>query len=345
MAWDVGIQHLAYCIIEVNYDTKKFKILDWKNLDLTEEDKFQCSCKLKKKNKKDTIEVNCTSPAKFYTTIDNQTTYYCGAHKKQYKTNKDEINEKYVKDYENLNKDKCQFTSKKECKSVGKFLFDNLICCKVHKESLLKQKIKDLSLKSIKKNKCTSTDPQMLCYRMYKKFNEFEIFKNVDEVYIENQPSFKNPTMKAVSSMLFSYFVNLFMNQDQIQNKKVKFVSPSFKINITKELYQIIENKKIKHDQDNLNNKVQFRGKNKDKCACRLCALVDELEKNKTKFGEKYDKYKLSSYQAVKEIGIIYTEKILNDNGINDALKLIEQYNKKDDVCDAFLHAYRKVIF
>ena len=173
---------------------------------------------------------------------------------------------------------------------------------------------------------------------MYKKLNEIPEFKDIDEVYIENQPSFKNPTMKAVSSMLFSYFIFLFMTNNESHNKTVKFVSPSFKINITQDLLEEINIKKKSHDQDNLKNK-------KDVCKCRLCVLVKEIDNNKNKFGEKYDKYKLSSYDSVKEIGIIYTGKILKDNNLGDSLKLIDQYTKKDDVCDAFLHAYRKIIF
>ena len=45
-SWDVGIKHLAYCIINVKNDG--FKIEKWENIDLTEDEKFKCSGLLKK---------------------------------------------------------------------------------------------------------------------------------------------------------------------------------------------------------------------------------------------------------------------------------------------------------
>jgi hypothetical protein len=56
---------------------------------------------------------------------------------------------------------------------------------------------------------------------------------NVDMVLIENQPTFKNPTMKAISDTLYTWFmirgiVDKDINQSTIQ--KIKFISPSNKL-------------------------------------------------------------------------------------------------------------------
>jgi hypothetical protein len=58
----------------------------------------------------------------------------------------------------------------------------------------------------------------------------------VDKIVIENQPSLKNPTMKSIEMLLFSYFVH-----HNFQN--VKFVSPSGKLKINDGLTKIILSK------------------------------------------------------------------------------------------------------
>jgi len=325
LAWDVGIKHLAYCILEVDEETKKFNIMKWENIDLTDVEQHTCSC----------ISTNgkrCTVSAKFLLTINDETKYYCGKHKKQYTVNVVDIENQHVKKYESKTKELCQHqTNKNKCTKKANYSFDNMLCCKPHKDSLLKQKFKELSLKSIKTTKCTATGPQILCERMYKKLSAINEFSGVDEVYIENQPTLKNPTMKAVSSMLFSYFVYLFTS-NELANRTVKFVSPSFKIKIDDSLINIIEGKQKSHD------KVK-----KENCKCRFCKLCNEISSHKEKFDNKYDKYKLS-YDAVKELGIVYTEKILIDHDIKDKLDMINKYDKKDDLCDAFLHGYKKTL-
>lgn len=316
LGWDVGIKHLAYCII--NKEGNNFKVEKWAIIDLTESDQHRCCGILKKDNS------ICDAGACFYGISGNDTKYYCGTHKSQHIVDLDAL----VKPC-NEN-EQCKFISprsKKGCDKSGECIINGNICCKKHKETLLKEKNKELSIKTIKVKKCTSADPQYLCERMYKKLNEIEDFANVDRVYIENQPTFINPTMKAVSSMLLSYFVYLFASK-KLSNKIVKFVSPSFKILLNDDLVQCINTKLTEHQ------KVK-----QETCKCRLCILGKELITNKDK---PYEKYKFS-YDSVKELGIIYTEKILSDNKINDNFNLIKNYSKKDDLCDAFLHAYKKL--
>src|SRR5437016_13928099 len=98
----------------------------------------------------------------------------------------------------------------------------------------------------------------------------------MNEIYIENQPSFINPIMKTITSMLFSYFIYMFKFNKE-DNKIVKFVSPSVKINIDEKLIIFSENKINEHK---LNKK--------ENCKCRLCKLDLELKENKIKLKEKY---------------------------------------------------------
>lgn len=333
LGWDVGIKNLAYCIINRNKTDNTFRVEKWVILNLTDSDQYKCCGLLKKKNKSDIEDVQCGAGASFTSTINNETKYYCGTHKSQCKVDIIAIENEMVKPYTNATKEKCKFRSsksKKDCIKKAEYIINDCICCKTHKESQLKEKIKQISIKPIKTQKCTSADPQLLCERMYKKLKEIDDFKNVNRVYIENQPTFINPTMKAVSSMLLSYFVYLFTSNN-LENRIVKFVSPSFKILLNEDLIKIINTKMDEH-----------KNVKQEKCKCRMCTLTTEIANNKTKFNESYDKYKFG-YDSIKEIGIIYTEKVLDDNKIKDDFNLISGYDKKDDLCDAFLHAFRKL--
>lgn len=333
IGWDVGIKNLAYCIINKNNETNTFKIEQWKIIDLTEHVEYSC-CGLLKKKKNDTEAKKCDKTAKYYVEDNGETKYYCAVHKKQYTINIDDIEKQYVKDYENKDKQillLCQYImprSNKQCNKKAGYEFKDELCCKTHKELLLKNKIKELSIKPIKKDK-SLFDPQILCERMYKKLSELKDIETIDEVYIENQPTHINPVMKAVSSMLFSYFVYIFSSKN-LTNKKVKFVAPSSKLELTKEL--------MDHATIKINNHNAVK---KNECCCRLCKLNEDITKNHTDNADKYKEYKLS-YEGTKEMGIIYAEKILENND-KHALELIKDYSKKDDLCDAFLHGYRKM--
>jgi hypothetical protein len=70
---------------------------------------------------------------------------------------------------------------------------------------------------------------------MYKKLDLLPELLQVDEVLVENQPTFINPTMKSVSSMLYSYFVMRAIHEKDKTGstiQTVNFCSPSNKIKV-----------------------------------------------------------------------------------------------------------------
>lgn len=332
LSWDVGIKNLAYCITEINKENNTFKILKWAIIDLTGNEENTC-CALLKKKKGDIEDKICGKKAKFYCNVNSEIKYYCLTHKSQQEIDIIDFEVKHVSIYVNPDKSPCQFIAPKTNKTCIKkagFKIDDCICCKAHKETLLKKKLKDLSPQPIKK-KSTYTDPQVLCESMYTKLSELvDDFKNVDEVYIENQPTHINPIMKSVSSSLLSYFVFLFQS-NKLSGKIVKFVAPSSKITMTKELL------------DKLNTKITEHNTTKNQeCKCRICKLDVELKLNKEQHNETYTEYKFG-YEVTKELGMIYGEKILEDNNGKDSLDLIKDYKKQDDLFDAFLHGYKQL--
>ena len=85
--------------------------------------------------------------------------------------------------------------------------------------------------KSLKKNKMKEFEgiPDVL--------DSMEEFRNISNVLIENQPSLKNPTMKTIQVMLYSYFVFqkhksnlLFGKESPIKN--IEFISATNKLKV-----------------------------------------------------------------------------------------------------------------
>jgi len=88
------------------------------------------------------------------------------------------------------------------CDKSSKFISSDGIClCSSHK--ILKC-YKDLQFKNIKKEK---NPIQLLGKNMVQILDKKEKFLEVDHVLIENQPALKNPTMKTVQMILYSYFL------------------------------------------------------------------------------------------------------------------------------------------
>ena len=65
------------------------------------------------------------------------------------------------------------------------------------------------------------------------------------------------------------------------------------------------------------------------------------MKKNKKQHDTQYNKYSLD-YIPTKQLGIYYTKKLLKDYGEESKIELLKNCDKEDDLCDAFLHAYKK---
>lgn len=112
----------------------------------------------------------------------------------------------------------CDHKAKGKCcdKSASKTDKDGFKLCTSH--SKLKM-YKDKKLKNIKK-----IDNHMfhMGKKIIKTLDEKENFSEVDIVCIENQPALKNPTMKSVQMIIYSYFLMKEINDIQMINARNK---------------------------------------------------------------------------------------------------------------------------
>lgn len=215
LAWDVGIKNLAYCKLKLDYNEDTMTILDWNIISLTG-DKIKCN--------------KCIKIATFqYTNHENKTLYFCATHVDKFSVdlakNKDYICQKL-----NTKKVKC-------CDKNTHMIIPNTDYgwCKDHYDAEFAKYEKKYKIKKFKQESCMKAKPHELVLSLYEKLDDIadELLDEVDEIIIENQPSLKNPTMKTVSTILFTYYVDRGIYQrDENPVKDVKFVAPSGKLKV-----------------------------------------------------------------------------------------------------------------
>ena len=218
LSWDIGIINLSYCLIE--YLNDKYNIIEWENINISLEQNKNIKCEgfLKNKNK-------CKSNALFFTLENN---YYCKKHKTEESI---EIKSK-----------KCIYPL---CKRNKKYYTDDMMkgYCKIHKDKyegdyILKEKSKRSEFELISEKLVEELDsrPELL---------------DCDNVLIENQPAIKNPKMKSIQMIIYSYFL-IRGKVDKINKKinSISFLLASNKLKIeldNKELLKINIIKKYKN--------------------------------------------------------------------------------------------------
>ena len=298
-SFDVGIVHLAYCIIDKQMNN--FIIEKWGVINI-DENIINCShiIKQNKQNKQ------CNKKATFALKLNNNITYYCTSHKKDHKELLDNfINNSNLKD---ITQKCCHIVPKSGniCNKKASNQIENNSYCAVHFKGLCK-------LGKLNQVIATKKSIQDLGEAMYRQLDDIKEMLQVDEILIENQPTLINPTMKTIASLLYGYFVMRGIVEKQKTNSQIqniRFISPSNKLKIDGE--NLIENKTILAE-----------------------TLKDDTCDKKTK-----QKAKKEEYIMTKSIGIKYTRALLEENKLNDSIKLLDGFEKKDDPCDAFLQGY-----
>ena len=245
ISWDVGIIHLAFCILEKETD-KECKILDWGNLNLLNNINYQCNGFI---NSSKSTSI-CNKPCKYYYQSAGKTYHFCGLHKRQYL--KIEKKELVITKYKGIELCK-EITSKGICcNKKTNSIIDNKILCNYHCKRIQK-KHNENDIKKIIIQKASKAPIGNIKRNLIDLLDKNKAFLDVDFVLIENQPSLKNPKMKSVAETLYTWFMirGLIDNPNGLM-KKIYYLSPSNKIkvkndDVEKELSKIKnESKKYK---------------------------------------------------------------------------------------------------
>jgi len=220
LSFDVGIIHLAYCLF--TKENNNWNILEWGNIDLTNRENTKCDCGLK---------------ASF--THNNK--HYCKVHSKKCEQLK--IFEELF--FEN-NQNKCNYLVKDNlCNKKSSFCYiSNEFYCKTHAKTYYKKLETQYKVKPYKNISVSNLDFDETQLKLFEILDSKKELLKANIVLIENQPSFKNPKMKTISTFIYSYYLIRGIIDKNLTNskiEKVKFMSPSNKLKLVDEG----ENKKL----------------------------------------------------------------------------------------------------
>ena len=143
---------------------------------------------------------------------------------------------------------------------------EQIYYCNKHYNLLSTKEKKDV--KSIKPpKKCNKYRLEELGLRLFKTLDEKPLFAECENIIIENQPVLKNPTMKSIQIMLYSYFL--------IKNKNInliKLINASNKLKVYKD--KISEN-----DQEIIDKIKDKYRKNKMTAILHARLMIHDKEK------------------------------------------------------------------
>ena len=243
LGWDVGIKNLAYSLIDYNEETQTKEIIDWGVINLMSEvdeapKPVHLCCESNKKGKK------CELKA-IYLLQSDETKGVCKVHQKLLKYAQFkflDLTQKAICCYEtyvkktNITKkcEKAAFTTRKDDLTKG--------YCNQHLKVVQSQDPFEIyEIKKDKKELVREISILTLSKRLFQHLESLgDILLNVDEIIIENQPVLKNPTMKTIQILLYSYFIINGILKEKVKN--INFFSASKKL----EAFDDIDNKIFK---------------------------------------------------------------------------------------------------
>jgi len=339
LSWDVGIINLAYCVLYKNDDksTEKYIVKELNIINLIDATE-----------KKLCVHDKCKKVATYIGEYNKETYHYCGIHKGDYNKKVQFKEDDYMKKV--LSKQSCDYDIKNNgtCNKTAYYeANDNKYYCAMHRKSYLRQMENNINIKKIPKKNCNKTSIYDLGQEMYTQFDKMPQLLQVDEVLIENQPSFKNPKMKTMAALIFGYFIMKGIMNDKVSIKNVKFISPSNKLKVYPDkTLEVLgnKNKKSNNTQDSKNNNNTQDSKNNNNTnpndITNNISNNKKNDNNQTKKETKKDdkESNKTKYRLTKDLAKEYAALLLKDN--NKWLDYFNKCKKKDDVADAFLQGY-----
>lgn len=270
LGFDVGIKNLAYCVVE-NDNDGYFNIVgecckNWNIINLTEQNELSCA------------NEGCTNSITKTAVFDEKNYYFCTKHKSYHKV----IELQNAIDFKDTDDANIKCECIKSCKTKSKWIYNGVHYCAKHKETFMKKIIKERELKKYKTFVKDFSIHDLKLALLTKLDDHMDIFLNVDTVCIENQPVFRNPTMKAISDVMYTWFLMRgFIEKEKYNStiNKLTFFAPSNKM-------------KINNKEKELNDKID-NAKNKYKKTKNLAIeQCSEMINHKNEFIEHLNKFK-----------------------------------------------------
>lgn len=220
----------------------------------------------------------------------------------------------------------------------------NLSYCILEKNDENKEiKIIDWNIVNLVDSEKMKKDRNALFENIPRKLHELPQLLNVDTVVIENQPSLKNPQMKSIQMILYSYFLILGKvigngehSKYYIQN--VDFCSASNKLKVYDGPKIVLPEKKSrtkKKNEEIVHNKIEVTMdlENNDNKNIEIIPIIQEIQ---LKEDEKKIKSSSLKYADKKRLAIEHALYYLKKDQPT-YFDFFNNHKKKDDLADSFL--------
>lgn len=177
-----------------------------------------------------------------------------------------------------------------------------------------------------------------------KKLDEIpELLEGIDKVCIENQPTLRNPTMKTVQIIIYSYF--LIRGKADLKEhpiEQISFISATNKL-------KVYNGPAIDPDLYTKTGKLKNVPKTTLKLKKNQPLILDYIEKVEEEKKEEVEEVEAKEEKPVKassvcygdkkKLSILYTREMIKQDQ-PDFLAYFESNQKKDDLADSFLQGY-----
>lgn len=294
LSWDIGIKNLAYCWVEYVLETNQFRVLNWEIINLlapeVKDPVYYCSC-----HKKDGTK--CVKKATWYHTENYQT--FCLTHRKK----------QPLESMVEIKKNTCSHilvNKKIRCSKKIKYVTENPLVgyCEAHHH-------KYSNLVKVEKKKKTRNEIEEISTNLVQELDKRSEMWESDYILIENQPAFKNPKMKSVQMVLYTYYLMRSKLDGKRDSQKICFLMANNKL-------------KVKLETDELKENI--------------------IQKINQKTKDKYRRHKLLSQEYCSwflqknngDSNNIFTHPNQVDNNKN-WLTHYQNHKKKDDLADTYL--------
>lgn len=305
ISFDVGIKNLAYCIVD-DTNTSNMKILKWDIIDLLN------------------INNKCSFCDKNANTL-----FYKYKLCKDHKNKVGELKEPCVEITSGKNTDVKNTDLCAVCKKAAKCKLGNAFFCNLHRKSFENKnyKIKETNVT------CDKISTAQFKYNLVAAIDLLPELLDVDVVLIENQPSFKNPKMKAIADTLQAYYlIRGVFDKKRFELEDIHLIAPSMKLKLSPvEGMEIEDPKVLKVDLKKGQGK---KGKIEDGAAV-VEEVKDKVEAPTAVLEDKKEPTKMT-YKQGKDFAIKKCASLISPEHKTYLLT----HTKKDDLCDCYLQAY-----
>mgnify|MGYP001305719184 CR=1 FL=1 len=218
LGWDIGIKNLAFCLMD--HENGKFKIIDWGVINLLDEHSSKKMCNyMKDQNDPNSI---CGKSATYQN--DTRENFYCKIHAKKL-SEEDRNALEIIPD-----KVQCKYCKKKATRYCPN---EDIHYCISH----LKENNKTIEeTDAVSHGPAIRTPLYTLGKVIFRKLDQYPSILTAKYICLENQPARKNPTMKSVQMMLYTYFISKVAN-DTMKVKDLVMMSAKNKLKVYNDEY------------------------------------------------------------------------------------------------------------